>query len=103
MVENTREGPHALPFLYSGALDRVQVPVMYQSGDWDWDVTSLTRGRWGVVKIGNMPKYYLELAHATHFEWTNLACIGESRLSDCVRRRDNVRLILTYGIAFFDP
>lgn len=94
--------PFALPFLYNGDLKRVRVPVMYQSGDWDWGVTSLMRGRWGVATIGTMPKYYVQLAQATHFEWTNLACIGDLRLADCVNHRDNVRLILTYGIAFFD-
>jgi len=92
--------PYAAPFLVDERLASVNVPVMYQAADKDLLITpSAVRA---ASLASNPPKYYAQLRNGTHFEWTNLLCIGAGTISRCLDSRPNARLINTYGIAFLD-
>jgi dienelactone hydrolase len=92
--------PYAAPFVVHGRLSALNVPVMYQAADRDLLITpSSVRAAYA---LSNSPKYYAQLRDGTHFEWTNLLCIGTRTSSRCLTSRPNARLINAYGIAFLD-
>jgi dienelactone hydrolase len=92
--------PYAAPFVVQRRLGSVNVPVMYQAADRDL-LTTASSVRAAYAR-SNSPKYYAQLRGGTHFEWTNLLCIGTSTTSQCLKGRPNARLINTYGIAFLN-
>lgn len=94
--------PYSLPFQSENRLRSIKVPVMYQGAQLDLGITPFVRGRGGAYGLSNGPKYYVELRGGTHFEWTNLVCLGEKVLSDCLRKRKNAQTIVSYAGAFFD-
>lgn len=94
--------PYVLPFLAHGTLARLQVPVMYQGGDLDWGMTTSLEGPEGAYAATAAPKFYVRLAGATHFEWTNRACAGQASVAACLQARPNAARIVDYGLAFFD-
>ena len=81
--------PYTEPFLVHGTLPGVSAPVMYQGGTLDFGITPSLRKTGGVYDASPSPKYFVELAGAGHFAWTNL-------------RADAHERILTYSLAFLD-
>lgn len=94
--------PYVKPFLLHQRLRSVDVPVMYEGARFDLGVTPSLRGPSGAFAQSEDPKYYVELPGGSHFEWTNAACFGHSRIEDCLQKRASVRLIVDYSVAFFD-
>ena len=45
---------------------------------------------------------FLKLAGGTHFEWTNLVCLGQPDTVSCLKSRPNAYRIDRYGIEFLD-
>ncbi len=80
----------------------IHVPVMYQGAQFDLGITPTLRGSHGAFTESASPKYYVELFRGSHFEWTNGVCWGHRRVADCLEKRSNARLIVDYGVAFFD-
>ncbi len=64
--------PYVAPYLKRGGLKKVSVPVMYQGGTLDKDITPSLRGKSGAYAQAKPPKYYIELEGADHFAWTDL-------------------------------
>jgi predicted dienelactone hydrolase len=92
--------PYAAPFVGHGRLSSVTVPVMYQTADRDLLITpSAVRAAYA---LSSSPKYYVQLQDGTHFDWTNLVCIGTRTISACLKSKPNARLINAYGIGFLD-
>ena len=79
--------PYIGPYLASGGLKRVHVPVMYQGGTRDNAITPDLRKR--AYPQAQVPKYYIELDGADHYAWTEL----EYGYQDIIRRT---------SLAFFD-
>ncbi len=94
--------PYVKPFLLHQRLFSVDVPVMYQGARFDLGVTPSLRGPSGAFAQSQAPKYYVELPSGSHFEWTNAACFGHSRIDECLQKRASPRLIVDYSVAFFD-
>jgi predicted dienelactone hydrolase len=94
--------PYAAPFLEQGTLATLRVPVMYQGAQFDWGVTPLLEGPRGAYARSSAPRYFLKLRGGTHFEWTNLVCLGEHDTESCLRSRPNAYRIDRYGIEFLD-
>jgi predicted dienelactone hydrolase len=65
--------PYCAPFIASGTLARLGVPVMYQGGTLDLGVTPYLRRPGGAYDQTAPPKYFVEFAGASHFAWTNLS------------------------------
>jgi predicted dienelactone hydrolase len=81
--------PYCAPFIMKGDLGHLNVPVMYQGGTLDIGITPSVRRPGGAYDLTSTPKYYLELAGAGHFAWTNLNKSYQSLIND-------------YAVAFFD-
>ena len=62
--------PYLTPYLKTGGLKKIHVPVMYQGGTEDKDITPKLAGRNGAYAQTRTPKYFVELAGANHFAWT---------------------------------
>lgn len=62
--------PFAEPYVLGRALSRINIPVMYQGGTKDDDLTPIIKKR-GYEQT-KAPKYYIELDGAGHFAWTQL-------------------------------
>ena len=89
--------PYALPYIGSSVLGQVRAPVMIQGGTRDWALTPLLPAVYEKLQV---PKYFLVLNDASHFEWTNLISLGRST-TDAVQS-GSARWITTYSVAFFD-
>ena len=94
--------PYAAPFVDHGALGALDVPVMYQGAQFDWGITPLLEGAKGAYAQSRPPKYFLKLAGGSHFEWTNLVCLGERDTASCLKDRPNAYRIDRYAIEFLD-
>jgi predicted dienelactone hydrolase len=81
--------PYCAPFIIKGDLGHLDVPVMYQGGTLDIGVTPYVRRPGGAYDLTSPPKYFLDLAGAGHFAWTNLNKSYQPIIND-------------YAIAFFD-
>ena len=64
--------PYCTPFILKGNLRHLDVPVMYQGGTLDVGVSPFVRRPGGAYDLTSAPKYFLDLAGAGHFAWTNL-------------------------------
>lgn len=82
--------PYSSPYLAKGALDQMDVPVMFQGGTADLAVTPNVRRANGAYALSSAPKYYVEFQGAGHLAWTSLNPL----------HRD---LIDRYSVAFFRP
>jgi predicted dienelactone hydrolase len=89
--------PYALPYIGSSVLGQVRVPVMIQGGTRDWALTPILPAVYEKLQV---PKYFLVLNDASHFEWTNLISLGRST-TDAVLS-GSARWITAYSVAFFD-
>ncbi|MGZ8260346.1 MAG: alpha/beta hydrolase family protein [Caldimonas sp.] len=94
--------PYLAPYAARGSLGALGVPVMLQGAEWDWGLTPAMEGERGAYAALAAPKYFVKLKGGTHFEWTNLACLGEAGTLACLQRRPNIRWITTFGIEFLD-
>ena len=81
--------PYCAPFIMKGDLGHLDVPVMYQGGTLDIGITPSVRRPGGAYDLTSAPKYFLDLAGAGHFAWTNLDKSYQSLIND-------------YAVAFFD-
>lgn len=81
--------PWCEPFVRHGALDRIEIPVMYQGGSIDLPITPSVRRPGGAFDRTPAPAFFVELAHAGHLAWTDL----NPRFHDT---------IVHYALAFFD-
>ena len=94
--------PYTAPFLEHGSLGALDVPVMYQGAQFDWGITPLLEGPKGAYAQTPAPKYFLKLSGGSHFEWTNLVCLGQPDTVSCLKNRPNAYRIDRYGIEFLD-
>jgi predicted dienelactone hydrolase len=92
--------PYAAPYVAQGRLASVHVAVMYQAADGDVLIRPAAVQR--AYERSRGPKYYVQLRGGTHFDWTNLLCLGTAAIADCLASRPNARSIDTYGFAFLD-
>jgi len=81
--------PYCAPFIRKGDLRHLDLPVMYQGGTFDFGITPSVRRPGGAYDLSSSPKYFLELAGAGHFAWTNL-------------NKSYQPIITDYARAFFD-
>jgi predicted dienelactone hydrolase len=81
--------PYTLPLAARGALHDLDAPVMYQVGSLDPFFTFPVSGFSGAYARSSAPKYYVEIAGAAHFAWT-----------DGTGQRNHA--IVDYAIAFLD-
>jgi len=93
--------PYVVPFIVHGTLGDIGVPVMYQGAQFDW-ITPTLEGEFGPYASTPSPKYFVKLNGGTHFEWTNLLCLGEPNVAACLDHRENARAIDRYMVAFLD-
>ncbi len=89
--------PYILPYFYHGELGAVKIPVMFQGGTLDVGITPFLKGIYDKLTV---PKYYLVLRGANHFDWTDLNSAGRTTME--VLRSGNPKLIAEYSLAFFD-
>ena len=94
--------PYLAPYAVRGRLGALGVPVMLQGAEWDWGLTPAMEGEHGAYAALRAPKYFVKLKGGTHFEWTNLACLGEVGTLACLHRRPNVLWLTRFGIGFLD-
>jgi len=64
--------PYAAPFVLSGTLKHIAVPVMYQTGTRDIGIGPVLLRAGGGYEMTAGPKYLLVLQGASHFAWTEL-------------------------------
>jgi predicted dienelactone hydrolase len=81
--------PYSAPFMEHHTLALISIPVMYQGGTRDYDITPFVKRAGGSFDQTPRPKFYIELDGAGHLAWTN----ATSRYHDAVD---------AYSIAFFD-
>jgi predicted dienelactone hydrolase len=81
--------PFAAPYVKRGDLGHMNVPVMYQGGTRDQQISPVVRQAGGVYDRSSSPKYYVEFEGAGHFAWTNF----NPRFQ---------QVISQYGVAFFN-
>lgn len=94
--------PYIQPFLKHRLIEKISIPLMYQGAQFDVGITPFVNGKNGAFSMGSMPKYYVELKGGSHFEWTNLVCLGTKTVQDCLKTRPNARLMTIYVGAFFE-
>lgn len=63
--------PYTLPLAARAALSDLDAPVMYQVGSLDPFFTFAVSGFGGAYARSPAPKYYVEIAGADHFAWTD--------------------------------
>lgn len=64
--------PYLTPYLKSHGLQRISVPVMYEGGTKDEEITTHLRRKGGAYDQARAPKYFVELEGANHYAWTEL-------------------------------
>jgi dienelactone hydrolase len=94
--------PYVLPFVAHGTIGKIGTPVMYQGAQFDWGITPSLEGSKGAYALSAAPKFFVKLKGGTHFEWTNLICIGQPNVVACLKANRNAYLIDRYGIEFLD-
>jgi predicted dienelactone hydrolase len=94
--------PYVAPFVLHGTIDKLAAPVMYQGAQFDWGITPSLEGPRGAYALSAAPKFLVKLKGGTHFEWTNLICLGQANVVACLKANRNAYLIDLYGIEFLD-
>lgn len=95
--------PFVEPFIEHGMLSGLGVPVMYQTAWLVWDKHRLeVQGE--AYRLTSPPKYLVELKGVAQFdfEWTNLLCLGQPSVDECLKKQPNAAAIDRYAIAFLD-
>jgi dienelactone hydrolase len=95
--------PFVEPFVERGALNRLGVPVMYQTAWLQWDTRRLEVES-AAYRLTSPPKYFVELKGVAQFEfeWTNLLCLGQASVAACLKGQPNAAAIDRYAIAFLN-
>ena len=83
--------PYCQPYVLSGHLDAIGVPVMYQGGTRDLGVTPFVKKAGGAFDKTKAPAYYVEFDKAGHLAWSNVN-----------KDRAQVELINHYCVQFLD-
>lgn len=94
--------PYIQPYLKRRLIENITIPLMYQGAQFDVGITPFVNGMNGALSMGSMTKYYAELKGGSHFEWTNLVCLGQPTVQDCLKNKPNARLITLYAGAFLN-
>ena len=94
--------PYVAPFVYAARSSKLAAPVMYQGAQFDWGITPSLEGPEGRTRCRRPPKFLVKLKGGTHFEWTNLICVGQANVVACLKDNRNAYLIDLYGIEFLD-
>ena len=81
--------PYCTPFINQHTLSGITVPVMYQGGTRDFDITPYVKKLGGAFDQTPAPKFYVELDGAGHFAWTDLRAAYHATID-------------AYSVAFFD-
>ena len=81
--------PYCEPYVVSGSLDTIKVPVMYQGGTRDLGITPSVRKPGGCFAKTSSPAIFVEFDGAGHFSWSDL-------------QSGNHELISAYSLAFLD-
>jgi predicted dienelactone hydrolase len=81
--------PYSTPFRAKQGLRKLHAPVMYQGGTLDLVFTPPLRAKGGAFDLSPPPKYYVEIAGAAHFAWTDTSAVSKDA-------------IVSYAIAFLD-
>ena len=81
--------PYSNPYLQSGHLGTLGVPVMYQGGTRDFRITPFVKKAGGAYDLTSAPAYFVEFDGAGHFAWTDL-------------NPDFHASIVTYSLAFLN-
>jgi len=63
--------PYTLPFTATGALNKLQTPVLYQGGTKDFGITPFVKRPGGAYSQTSSPAYFVEFDQFNHFTWTN--------------------------------
>ena len=79
--------PYSHPYDYRQTIGNLAAPVMYQCGQNDFAITPQVSQL--SYAASPQPKYYVEMANAGHFAWTDRDATAH-------------RPILAYAVAFFD-
>ncbi len=64
--------PYCTPYISSGNLAGLKVPVMYQGGTRDMGITPFVKGPQGAYSKTSAPAYFVDFEKAGHFAWSNL-------------------------------
>jgi predicted dienelactone hydrolase len=83
--------PYVLPYMRSGSLAGLGIPVMYQGGTRDLGITPSLRRKGGAFSETASPAELVEFNGASHFAWSNFN-----------RNPDLDKLINYYSVAFLD-
>ena len=81
--------PYVVPYVAKGSLGNMNVPVMYQGGTQDFEMTPSVSKEGGAYEKSSSPKYYVEFDKGGPFGWTN-------------RDGDHHAMMLKYSRLFFD-
>lgn len=81
--------PYYQPYMVKNMLEKIDVPVMYQSGTFDRYITPGMVQKGGVYDQAKPPKYYVKIDGASHYSFTDI--------SD-----DHHDVMSAYAVAFFD-
>lgn len=81
--------PYAEPYIKSGGIRKINIPVMYEGGTRDVGITPSIKRPGGAYGQSRAPKYFIEFDGAGHFAWTEL-------------ERDYQSLINKTALEFFD-
>ncbi len=94
--------PYIQPFLKRRLIEKITIPLMYQGAQFDVGITPFVKGKNGAFSMGSTERYFAELKGGSHFEWTNLVCLGTRTIQDCLKTKRNARLMTIYAGAFFN-
>lgn len=81
--------PFVEPYIKSGGVRKIDIPVMYQGGGRDAGITPSIKRAGGAYAQTHAPKYFIEFDKAGHYAWTEL-------------EQDYQSLINQTALAFFD-
>jgi predicted dienelactone hydrolase len=74
--------PYCQPYVLNGALDQIDVPVMYQGGTRDLGITPTVKAVGGCYDKTPSVAYFVELRGAGHFAWTDLQADAQVLIKD---------------------
>ncbi len=90
------------PFVKTGGMKSVHVPLMFEGGTRDPNSTPAVRAAGGAYDQSNRPKYFVDFSGAGHLDFSNLGCKMRKYVSACAADVEVPRLVNSYGIAFLD-
>ena len=94
--------PYLHPFLSHKTVGGIHIPVMYQSGTFDLGVDPWLKRPGEGYDSTAAPKFFVEIRGAAHGAWSNLTCVQNGSVPQCIEESPRARLINEYAIAFFE-